>query len=1117
MKTRLIALALTLCMLFTLVPTALAVDGEAADRPLYYRNYIGSEAEQPALSTAPITCVRDGDNINLLTPALQLYTDAESKQEVADGLTFEPDAGTAEDAIRAVRGTHCLEDETELAVWLVLGQWCGSGHLVYTDANDARYSVAVSSVLPQQGFSSTTELTEESLLVSCQASFVLNEPFYYVFPKETVITAVESVASVNDKHTLSLEILTEQPNVCKVTITARDTTRPDQHLNIMFTLQSVNDPVFASISMTDVTPRFGFRNEYGGGEVGKLKSSITRVPGEQDTGGFFYGDTRLDVTAAAFLPDAGTDANAVIASVKSGSWRLQYRKLGSGILRCTTADAQTYDLPISIDLPYLGFYTEQTRVGSTYISDEFLYDTRKTDNTFWLISGSGYTAAEIDRLTVTCRDASWQEVSAAKYFTWEPVVRDDTTGGEDTTYDLKFTVKKGADIPERGISLWGEEKYGHSARVRIRDIDKTDLQKTDPSAMTVTIGGIDYVVGFAYDLKGIFSVDTEGKMAQQYVMVNGGSGTYRSVLPETTQGIAAATTAVSETDGGTETIFTRAGDDIQSMIHVSRVWLERRSGSRGTDNNTDSFSFSPNERQLELTEGLTTGGFPIYAADISGEAYLCAEITVNGKTGTVYTTVKYIRQSAETFKLSSSAAVNDWLESNKDRIAESAQSTQLKKEWTLYLTGGGDDYADTITLPEELGQLGGNNLNIRILGQMQTISGSIDLNGATINQISSLNFTAPEGSTTPAIQNGSAFVVSCTFTGYNIALGGGNVLVPRSCTFKNNSIAMVLNVPEKKGCILNAMERNLFENNGTAVQILSTNSFVSPYNIRIVDSAFIGNTTDFDVQTKGTFYFIRNYFSREGGLPVVNTSNGAEVYVNPVWKNRAEDGTLSELTLAASKQTRLPSDQDWSQAAISENALTADTRIDLADERGETVASWSRFDNGTSPQRAMRALRAADAGAADGFRPGVDILQSGGTLTITVPHSTALQSKQPLLTIPYTLPNATVTGPNNEEIAYTRVGNNLSFRVSAGGTYTVTAALPQVEYTDGTITVKNAPADAVQAIAALYSADDRLLQTAVAQVQDGTAELPLTVQAGQNCRVFLLDQGNKPVCSTIEP
>ncbi len=1116
MKTRLVALALTLCILFTLVPTALAADGGTADRPLYYRNYNESETELPALSTAPITCVRDGDNINLSTPTLQLYTDAEGKQEVADGLTFEPDAGTAEDAIRAVRGTHCLEDETELAVWLVLGQWCGSGHLVYTDANDARYSVAVSSVLPQQGFSSTTELTEESLLVSCQANFVLNEPFYYVFPKETVITAVESVASVNDKHTLSLEILTEQPNVCKVTITARDTTRPDQHLNIMFTLQSVNDPVFASISMTDVTPRFGFRNEYGGGEAGKLKSSITRVPGNQDTGGFFYGDTRLDVTAAAFLPDAGTDANAVIASVKSGSWLLQYRKLGSGILRCTTADAQTYDLPISIDLPYLGFYTEQTRVGSTYISDEFLYDTRKTDNTFWLISEYGYTTAEIDRLTVTCRDASWQEVSAAKYFTWEPVVRDDTTGGEDTTYDLKFTVKKGADIPERGISLWGEEKYGPSARVRIRDIDKTDLQKTDPSAMTVTIGGIDYVVGFAYDLKGIFSVDTEGKMAQQYVMVNGGSGTYRSVLPETTQGIAAATTAVNETDG---TIFTRAGDDIQSMIHVDRVWLERRSGSRGTDNNTDSFSFSSNERQLELTAGLTTGGFPIYAADISGEAYLCAEITVNGKTGTVYTTVKYIRQSAETFKLSSSAEVNAWLENNKDRIAESAQSTQLKKEWTLILDGSGADYADTITLPKELGQLGGNNLNISILGQMQNISGSIDLNGATINQISSLKFSAPEGSTTPAIQNGSAFVVSCTFTGYNIALGGGNVLVPRSCTFKNNSIAMVLDVPEKKGCILNTMERNLFENNDTAVQILSTNSFVSPYSIRIVDSAFIGNKTDFDVRTKGTFYFIRNYFSREGGLPVVKTSNSAEVYVNPVWKNRAEDGTLSELTLAASKQTRLPSDQDWSQAAISENALTTDTRIDLADERGDTVASWSGFGSGTSTQRAMRAMRAADAGAADGFRPGVDIQQtSADTMRVTVADSTALRSKQPLLTIPYTLPDAavTVTGPNGPVDAELQDGK-LSFRVTQGGTYTVTAQLPQAEYADGVITVKNAPAEAKTAIAAVYSENDQLLQTAVAAVQNGAATLELPVQTAQTCRVFLLDQGNKPVCSTIEP
>ena len=1110
MKTRLVALALTLCILFTLTPTALAADGETADRPLYYRNYIGSEAEQPALSTAPITCVRDGDNINLLTPALQLYTDAEGKQEVADGLTFEPDAGTAEDAIRAVRGTHCLEDETELAVWLVLGQWCGSGHLVYTDANGARYSVAVSSVLPQQGFSSTTELTEESLLVSCQASFVLNEPFYYVFPKGTVITTAESVAGV-----LSPEILTEQPNVCKVTITERDTARPIQRLNIMFTLQGVNDPVFADIQMTDATPRFGFRNEYGGGEVGDLRSSITRVPGEQDTGGFFYGDTRLDVTAAAFLPNAGMDANAVIASVKSGSWRLQYRKLGSGILRCTTADAQTYDLPISIDLPYLGFYTEQTRVGSTYISDVFLYDTRKTDNTFWLISESGYTAAEIDRLTVTCREASWQEVSAAKYFTWESVVRDDTTGGEDTTYDLKFTIKKGADIPERGISLWGEEKYGHSARVRIRDIDKTDLQKTDPSAMTVTISGIDYVVGFAYDLKGIFSVDTEGKMAQQYVMVNGGSGTYRSVLPETTQGIAAATTAVSETDGGTETIFTRAGDDIQSMIHVNRVWLERRSGSRGADNNTDSFSFSPNERQLELTEGLTTGGFPIYAADVSGEAYLCAEITVNGKMGTVYTTVHYIRQSAETFELSSSAEVNAWLENNKDRIAESAQSTQLKKEWTLILDGSGENYADTITLPEELGQLGGNNLNIRILGQMQTISGSIDLNGATINQISSLKFSAPEGSTTPAIRNGSAFVVFCTFTGYSIALGGGNVLVPRSCTFKNNSIAMVLDVPEKKGCILNTMERNLFENNGAAVQILSTNSFVSPYSIRIVDSAFIGNTTDFDVRTKGTFYFIRNYFSREGGLPVVDASNGAEVYVNPVWKNRAENGTLSELTLAASKQTRLPVNEDWSNTSIAADSLTSETQIALADENDNTVATWSDFREQAPAQQSRFALYSADETGTDttpdGFRPGVSIdTQPTGEQTITVADSAALAVKTPLLTIPCTLESAVVR-LNGKPVASTLEleGGKLSFRVATGGTYTVRPGTSE-KYEDGKFTIKNAPENAATAIAALYDANHRFLTAATAQITNGAATILLKKPDSATCRIYYLTAKNTP-------
>ena len=364
---------------------------------------------------------------------------------------------------------------------------------------------------------------------------------------------------------------------------------------------------------------------------------------------------------------------------------------------------------------------------------------------------------------------------------------------------------------------------------------------------------------------------------------------------------------------------------------------------------------------------------------------------------------------------------------------------------------------------------------------------------------------------------------NCTFTGYKAALSG--VLFPHNCTFTNNETALVLDVENAR--LHSDMYNCRFEGNDTAMRVSSitlNDAFLSPYHLRLHDSAFLNNTTDFDVQTAGTFYFLRNYFADANDTArtaKISAPEGTKVYADLVW-------TASPLTTSAdarqlvlnSAATALPNDADTQATVIDTGALTTDTRIDLADERGDTVASWSRFGSGTSPQRAMRALRAADAGAADGFRPGVDIQQtSADTMRVTVADSTALRSKQPRLTVPYTLPDAavpvTVTGPDGKPVACTLAGDELSFRVSAGGTYTVTAELPQVEYADGVITVKNAPAEAKLAIAALYSENDQLLQTAVAQVQDGKAELQLPVGSNEHCRVFLLDTENRPVCTIL--
>lgn len=1114
MKTRLVALALTLCILFTLVPTALAADGEAADRPLYYKH----SGTENALTNEPM------EYEGPMTSFWKFYTDAAGQQEVRSGLVFEPDEGTAKDAVEFYTNGY--------GEWEVTARAIGTGKLVYTDGSGVRYSVAFACLLPDSGFSSSTELTKETYLVYGRASFVVGVPFYYVFPAGTNILPAVVDQCYTDGDVLSVEVLPDKPNVCKLTVTAAGNVPGWHSFRVAFTLPDESSPTGTvvyeeRIALQDATPRFGFRRvRWNSGEPdgfqSRFYSLLSANLNSGYTAGFFFGEEELNVTSIEFTPAEGTDANAVTAAPNPDYpqyWQLDCVKLGSGTLVCKTADA-SYDLPVTVSLPNTAFFTEQRYAGDTYISDGFLYDAYKTDNAFWLIREWGFTADEVKAISLTCEtwdENGQQELDPADYLVWKAVSR----SGEAGVFDLKFTFVDDVNIPETGIELSAELEYDFGIHLWIRDIDKTMIRKDGPGAVTVTIDSTKYVVGFTYENEEGPTVDVEGNWMQTYPLPEG-EEEYRFTWQS--RPIQAATVRYSETG---EAIYDLAPNEIQSRITVNKVWLERLSGSRNADGNTNTFSFAAT-RQLELTGDLTPSGFPIYVANHSGDAYLCAEITINGVTGTVFTGLRYQPRVSATVQLASVEEINAWLEQNADMIYNAATDDAVDPDWKLELTGTGD-YVGTVVLPEKLRKLGFHEyLGISFLGRGQTFIGSFDLGGTAVSNINQLNFISPAYNETgtrggTAIINGCASIAACSFTGYETALGGGNTLMPNNCTFTNNGTAMVLALSNGNACcVRSALKRNVFEHNDTAVQVLSTNDFVTPYRLRFVDSAFLNNTTDFDVQTAGTFYFLRNYFA-DGDTArqaKISTSNGAKVYADLVW-------TASPLTTAADARqlvlnrtaTALPNDADTQATAISADALTAETQIDLANESGETVASWSGFGSGASTQRAMRALRAADAGAADGFRPGVDILQSGGTLTITVPHSTALQSKHPLLTVPCAFPDAavTVTGPDGKPVAYTLEKGNLSFRVSAGGTYTVTAQLPQAEYADGVITVKNAPAEAELAIAAVYNADDQLLQTAVAAVQNGAATLELPVQTAQTCRVFLLDQGNKPVCSTIEP
>ena len=1110
MKRRLLALALALCIALSLAPAALAADTDTADQPLYHK--------AAAASIEPTN-----DPIDELEPAIsifcQFFTDAVGTQEVLNNLTFEPDTGTAQEAVELQMETENYDDGTSITAWWVAATAFGSGRIVYTDKNGTRYSVRVISSLPKQGFSSTPELTQETYLISGQSSFVVNEPFYYIFPEGTKIRSVKVDQCSISGDALSMEVLADKPNVCKLTVTAAAATSRTHSFRVAFTIPRENSPTSEKvykerITLRDGTPRPGFRYaHWTNGELDSygdyFSTSLDLELGDTFLGGFFCGNTQnntlLDITSAAFCTNDGEPSDAFTAEKRDdGCWRLTANALAEGVLLCTAADGKTYALPVSITLPRLGFYTDQTRSADTCITDFFYYNAKTGKNTFWLISKKGFTVDEADAAIITCEynvNTEWFEPAASDYFTWEAVARAD----DPKRYDLQFTVKPGVTLPAKELNLCVSGPLG-SAFLTLT----TDVNKSDSSALTVTIDGTDYVVGFGFAQNGSLTINTDGRWAQSYMLPtetdDDASIHYYCGQPEKSWGILAAT--------GTPTSYVPA-PEIQQQITVNRVWLERSSGSSGEDGNTNTFSFSQTERRLSLTENLTTDGIPIYVADEVGEAYLCAEISVGSTSGTIYTRLYYRRQKVVNETFNTVEALNNWLINNKDAIHAAALDDETDTTWNLNLPY--DSYSGTITIPKTLGDTNGRSLGIAILGNNTSLHGSINLNGAVIDTISHLNFT-PQSETDTAIQNGSAVVDGCTFNGYKTALSGA--LFPHNCTFRNNTTALVLDLASAR--LRSEMYNCLFEGNDTAVQVKSIaldSEFLSPYHLRLHDSAFLNNTTDFDVQTAGTFYFLRNFFAHHdsGSLPsirpTVKVSNGAAVYVNPVWKYRSDSGVLSELTLVEDMDTRLPVDADWSNASIDADSLTADTQIDLADENDKTVATWSKFQTPTAQQSHPALYSADEMGtdtASDGFRPGVSIdTQPTGELTVTVADSAALTEKTPLLTIPCDLESAVVT-LDGDPIESKLEKGNLSFRVADGGTYTVRPGT-SVKYEDGTFTIENAPEKAVTAIAALYDQNGRFLTAATAQIANGAATIPLQKPDSATYRVYYLTKNNTPV------
>ncbi len=466
-KTLCLLLALALCL--PLLPAAaLAADGTAGeDRQLYFC-WDGNEADPlTELRFEPRESISGFFRIPLADGTFQRIDHKEVN------IVFVPDEGTATDAISF--SWDAEEEEWPSSVWF---ETFGTGRLVYTDETGVRYSMAAACVLPSEGFSTATTLTEETYLPN-NAYCPKDLSFYYVFPQGTVVTGVSAVAAQgHDAMQVPAEVLSEQPNVCCFTLSSGFFSNGVFALEVYFTLQGSDTPATAFISVRDPAPRFGFRlYRWDGSFSEELFRSVETDAGYRNRLGFFLssGDASslLDLASVTFLPAEGTDAGAMTATkLANGIWQLDSVLPGQGTLQCAARDGAVYTLPVDIALPSKGFFSERRRAAETYLPSYDFDEETAEEHVVWFLTADGFSAGDITGWAG--RDRLDAPVTLKAYLQAETVAREDDSG----RYDIKLTIQ---DIPGCRLTVWPERSDGgHMSSEELEIINTKKLKRLPP-------------------------------------------------------------------------------------------------------------------------------------------------------------------------------------------------------------------------------------------------------------------------------------------------------------------------------------------------------------------------------------------------------------------------------------------------------------------------------------------------------------------------------------------------------------------------------------------------------------------------------------------------------------
>ena len=654
-------------------------------------------------------------------------------------------------------------------------------------------------------------------------------------------------------------------------------------------------------------------------------------------------------------------------------------------------------LTVTVTLPVHGLYST-AQISPSTLLDGIRYGDLNGDTKYiYLLTEGGYMAEDLQNLDIHYADNQWTQTGIASTET--------VSFGSGSAVKITL-VDPGNDGYGLDIYLTRDGRKNNIVSAWISPGSSGGNDNPDPQdeahqskAVTVTVGDKNYLVGFG---------TKEGNDAGK-IHISGRGTTY----PDQTfvgedeakgfiRGSNPLTIMVSEDNLSGE--YTELAD-YPFTVTVKSVAIDTYSGSAmklsqevGAQTPYHTLPANSDNLRAELSgldfSQLTThqmidgqyfehanSVWPYLEGGKAAEAVAVATLTIAPKSdaitvegssvsGEVDVTVRVHLQVTTSMRADWNRPDNDTVDALNAFLAEMAKSIDTTTDNHFELHLANTTYTGTVVIPEAFTMFGQHGQDLRIVGaENTTIVGGVNLNGVKLGGLNRIKFLPAANASevvsgSRAVYGGSVNdLTDCEFRYYDVAIdsSAGTIHPHANNIFENNHIAVKVDIANSPDNSMATWYHNTYRKNTIAVQVISLqpNSF-NPYQFRISDSNFFCNTTDFDIQYSGVYYFYRNYYyCEQDGIRngILITSDENVIVHGLSGGSRSEEVRFDEtdevrnnvLVRAVKDGDNTVLNNQSSTLRFNEVYLVEDVSIKLVEDFGQgatLLATWSFGEGG---------------------------------------------------------------------------------------------------------------------------------------------------------------------------